>query len=203
MKSYNPLDIVNIAESLVHELLRRECGPLPPIEKFEGAGIYALYYSGDYRLYGTLVKANRDGCDYPIYVGKAAPEGARKGLVSLDTPPGPVLWSRLREHAESIDHVGLPREHFRCRFLITDEIWLSLGEKLLIQRYRPLWNTVIDGFGNHDPGGGRRATSGRPEWDTLHPGRTWAADMKPSQRSLNEIRQSVRQHLSHLTLPKP
>ena len=43
----------------------------------------------------------------------------------------------------------------------------------LIRRFEPLWNTVIDGFGNHTPGVGRfdQAKSG---WDVLHPGRTWA-----------------------------
>ena len=203
MKPYNPLDISNIAESLVRELLRRECGPLPPEEKFEGAGIYALYYTGDLQLYRPLAKVNRTGCHRPIYVGKAAPEGARKGLVAIDNPPGSVLWSRLREHAESVDQVGLGRDAFKCRFLITDEVWLSLAEKLLIQQYRPLWNAVVDGFGNHDPGSGRRATSRRPEWDALHPGRTWAVDMRPPQRSLGEIKDSVRQHLSQLGPLKP
>jgi hypothetical protein len=45
-------------------------------------------------------------------------------------------------------------------------------EAELIRRYKPLWNTVVDGFGNHDPGKGRYNQS-PSEWDVLHPGRSW------------------------------
>ena len=46
-------------------------------------------------------------------------------------------------------------------------------EASLIRKFQPLWNSIIDGFGNHDPGKGRynQAKSG---WDVLHPGRSWA-----------------------------
>ena len=47
-------------------------------------------------------------------------------------------------------------------------------EASLIRKFQPLWNAIIDGFGNHTPGEGRfnQAKSG---WDVLHPGRAWAA----------------------------
>ncbi len=47
-----------------------------------------------------------------------------------------------------------------------------LVEAELIRRYQPLWNAVVDGFGNHDPGSGRYEQS-PSEWDVLHPGRPW------------------------------
>jgi hypothetical protein len=40
----------------------------------------------------------------------------------------------------------------------------------MIEQFRPIWNLVIDGFGNKDPGK-RRATQYRSLWDVLHPGR--------------------------------
>jgi len=46
-------------------------------------------------------------------------------------------------------------------------------EAAIIRYYRPIWNTQIDGFGNHDPGSGRY-NQAKSEWDVLHPGRPWA-----------------------------
>ena len=67
--------------------------------------------------------------------------------------------------------------HYFCvpfyRFLVVDDIWIPLGESLLIAKFAPIWNKLIDGFGNHDPGKGRYEGA-RPKWDTLHPGRGWA-----------------------------
>ena len=50
---------------------------------------------------------------------------------------------------------------------------VSAVEAQLIRRFSPLWNSVVDGFGNHDPGKGRYEQA-RSEWDVLHPGRPWA-----------------------------
>ena len=41
---------------------------------------------------------------------------------------------------------------------------------MLIESYGPVWNRVLDGFGNKDPGK-RRATQYKSPWDVLHPGR--------------------------------
>jgi hypothetical protein len=75
-----------------------------------------------------------------------------------------------------------------------------LAESLLIERYRPLWNVVVDGFGNHAPGSGRYQGK-RPNWDTLHPGRVWASRLQPSALSLVAIEQKVRAYL--LASPQP
>ena len=47
---------------------------------------------------------------------------------------------------------------------------------MLIRHFQPVWNQVIDGFGNHDPGKGRNQQR-RSVWDTLHPGREWAGKL--------------------------
>jgi hypothetical protein len=59
-------------------------------------------------------------------------------------------------------------------------VWTPLAERFLIEHYHPIWNTVVDGFGNHDPGKGRHAMK-RPRWDILHPGRPWAALLPPAE----------------------
>lgn len=43
----------------------------------------------------------------------------------------------------------------------------------MIEQFQPIWNLVIDGFGNKDPGN-RRATQYCSPWDVLHPGRQFA-----------------------------
>jgi hypothetical protein len=160
-----------------------------------GAGIYAIYYGGDFSLYRPIPKPDsEDDQQSPIYVGKAIPAGARKGGVGLDEPPGAVLYNRLREHAKSIEQVSnLNLRDFSCRYLITDDIWIPLGESLLIGRFSPLWNMVVDGFGNHDPGGGRRKQQ-RSNWDVLHPGRPWA-NLQSEGSSLREIQDQIKQFL--------
>ncbi len=196
-RPYNPLDERNLAESLVRALLQEPCGPLPPPESFTGAGLYAIYYSGNFAPYAGLATINATACTVPIYVGKASPPGARRGGLDLDAPPGNALYSRLTTHADSIRAAtNLRLEDFRCRFLVTTALWLAVGEELLIKRYKPVWNTKVDGFGNHDPGGGRRAQSRRPEWDTLHPGRWWSAEMLDNPRIPVEIGDSVVAYLA-------
>ncbi len=175
IKPYNPLDKMNLGGSVADAMLESAVHPLGGLESFNGAGIYAIYYTGDFEAYKPLADKNRDGkFEAPIYVGKAVPPGARKGNFGLDAEPGTALYKRLQEHAESVNAAeNLKIEDFFCRFLVVDDIWIPLGESLLIAKFAPIWNKLIDGFGNHDPGKGRYEGA-RPKWDTLHPGRGWA-----------------------------
>lgn len=163
---YNPLDKKNLGISVADALLARPVYSLPPENRFVGAGIYAIYYVGNYPAYAPIAERNRDGLfEAPIYVGKAIPAGARRGG-GLGVTTGPVLFRRLSEHAQSIAQVeNLELSDFLCRYLVVDDIWIPLGESLLIERFVPVWNSTIDGFGNHDPGSGRlqlaKATLGR------------------------------------------
>jgi hypothetical protein len=59
-------------------------------------------------------------------------------------------------------------------------------EAELIRNYRPLWNTTVDGFGNHDPGSGRY-NQAKSEWDALHPGRSWAEKLTGKPPKLKDI----------------
>jgi len=137
----------------------------------------------------------------PIYVGKAVPAGARKGGFGLDAAPGTVLYGRLAQHADSIQQVkNLDLADFRCRYLTVDDIWIPLGESLLIQTFSPVWNHLIDGFGNHDPGKGRHEGQ-MPSWDVLHPGRAWAGKLQQNRRSADELLAAIAEFFK--TQPKP
>lgn len=183
---YNPLDKRNLGASVAREMLASEAHPLPP-ESFIGAGVYALYYRGDFAPYRKLAAINADAWNVPIYVGKAVPAGARKGGLGISVDHGFALENRLNDHRDSIEAaVNLNVEDFACRFLVVDDIWIPLTESLLIERFRPLWNWCLDGFGNHDPGRGRHQQQRSP-WDCVHPGREWAARLQNNAHTTEEM----------------
>lgn len=192
---FNPLDKRHLGESVGQAMLRQPVIPMADLIGFEGAGIYAIYYRGDFPAYEAIARKNR-GQNFiaPIYVGKAVPKGARKGG-DLEASPGKVLFNRLTQHKRSIEEASnLDIVDFYCRYLIVDDIWIPLGESLLIAKFDPLWNKLIDGFGNHDPGKGRHAGL-RPRWDVLHPGRDWADRCQPREETAEQIIGEARVYL--------
>lgn len=148
--------------------------PLPPSQAFTGAGIYLLYYTGAFSPYSSIAEANSNTLSMPIYAGKAVPSGWRQARETSQASA--ALYRRLSEHATSVRVAeNLELSDFKCRFVILEgeeSSLISTVEATVIRRYRPLWNSVIDGFGNHDPGINRyrQILAG---WDTLHPGRSW------------------------------
>lgn len=190
---YNPLDKVHLGESVANAILNRPVEPLPPPDVFLGAGVYAIYYTGDLPAYRKIAERNRrNRFAWPIYVGKAIPAGARRGGLGLNIAPGRALYNRLAEHGQSVDEAtNLNRDDFKCRFLVVDDIWIPLGEALLIQQFAPVWNTTLDGFGNHDPGSGRYNQQRSP-WDVVHPGRAWATRCRENTRTEAELLAAIR-----------
>lgn len=197
---FNPLDKKNLGASVAEAMLSRKAYPLGDIPEFNGAGIYAIYYAGSFAPYKEIAKRNKNVETVPIYVGKAVPSGARKGG-GAGTAGGKPLFNRLSEHAESIRSVkNLQIKDFACRFLVVDDIWIPLGESLLIARYSPVWNFIVDGFGNHDPGSGRYSGK-RPLWDVLHPGRKWAAKCQKREETDADIIRDVETYLRNAPFP--
>jgi hypothetical protein len=192
---FDPLDKRHLGESIAQALLRQLASPITSLAPFEGAGIYALYYDGSFSGYEAISQQNQEGYfTSPIYMGKAVPKGARKGSY-LEASAGKVLYRRLMQHKRSLEEaVNLDINNFYCRYLVVDEIWIPLGESLLITRFNPLWNVVIDGFGNHDPGRGRHGGL-RSRWDVLHPGRSWAERCQPRKETAELIMDEVMHHL--------
>jgi hypothetical protein len=168
-------------ESVIQEAMRfmmaSPIHPLPPADRFPGAGVYALYYCGAFEHYRHLAAADPKDAKTPIYVGKAVPPGWRVGRVGRVGPNVRPLCKRLAEHADNINEVdNLEASDFCCRFMIlggTESDLISACEAQLIRQFTPLWNTAVDGFGNHTPGKGRFGQA-RSEWDVLHRGRAWA-----------------------------
>jgi hypothetical protein len=198
LKPFNPLDKRNLGESVADALLDTAAQPLPPMP-FIGAGVYAIYYTGSFFAYEQLAKLNRDGeFRYPIYVGKAVPSGARKGGLGIDAEHCQNLHKRLIEHSDSVKAVrNLDIGDFYCRFLAVDDIWIPLAESMLIERFKPVWNRVLDGFGNHDPGKGRHQGM-MPQWDCLHPGRTWAERLQPCAFTSEQLAERVEKYISDI-----
>jgi len=189
IEPYDPLDYGNLARSVVEALFSQPQCSLPPEDSFTGAGVYAIYYCGPFEPYRPIANGKS-----PIYVGKAIPAGARKGRAIHAEPTGTPLFGRLGEHAETIGVAeNLDLGDFKCRFLVVVPVWISLSERFLVEYYKPVWNVLVDGFGNHDPGKGRKDMK-RPRWDIIHPGRTWAARLKPAESSAS-ILQDVKEFL--------
>jgi hypothetical protein len=146
---YNPLAKAHLGESVADALLRAEVRPLKDTADLVGAGVYAIYYDGSFKPYDPIKQLNENGrFEQPIYVGKAVPKGARKGGLAFDATRGAALRDRLRQHAASVDQAeNLDLEDFHYRALTVDDIWIPLGENVLIEKFQPLWIRVIDGFG--------------------------------------------------------
>lgn len=192
---YNPLDLDQLGESVERRLLRERPVPLVEIPKTIGPGVYAIYYTGDHELYKPISSV---ACTKPIYVGKAVSQGGRKGLVDVSQETS-ALWDRLHEHRSSIEQAhDLDAKDFLVRFLVAVEVFVPLAERVMIKQMKPVWNLIVDGFGNHDPGSGRR-TQARPPWDDLHPGRWWSHHRnmaKASKYSQEQSRRRVRDFLA-------
>ncbi len=169
---YDPLTWENLMAGLVARLEQQPRVSFTDVGDVEGPGIYALFYTGQHPAYAAITGTLR-----PIYVGKAVPRGTRKG--SMGGPGQHALRDRLSNHRRSIDAAeNLQADDFLCRLLAVVPVWVTLAEQFIIDHYRPIWNTEIDGFGNN-PQGQYRTTGDRSWWDTLHPGRGWAAQRTP------------------------
>lgn len=133
---YNPAAPENLGLSVAEALLKNPVHPLGEVASFSGAGIYAIYYTGNFPAYSVIAKRNRDAkFGSPIYVGKAIPEGGRKGGKAAGEYKGSSLFRRLSEHADSIRAASstLDLGDFHCRYLVVHEVWIPRG----IASHRP------------------------------------------------------------------
>lgn len=198
-KPFNPLDMHNLGLSITTAMLDEPASPLGATRNFNGAGVYAIYYTGDFDPYRLLALHNRnDRFEAPIYIGKAIPKGGRKGGMVDPEQPAPktkALVERLRKHAHSVNAAtNLDIDDFWCRWLVVEPVWIPLGENVLISRSMPVWNSIVDGFGNHDPGSGRQQGQ-VPRWDVIHPGRPWAVKFQSRSETAEDIASDAREYL--------
>lgn len=164
--------------------------PLSELEKFYGSGVYAIYYRGDFPLYGPI-----RGMETPIYVGKADPatDSARNPVEQADR-----LSRRLADHVRSIGKANnLSLDDFDYRALVVQSGWQSAAEDYLIHLFRPIWNNeigILYGLGKHGDAASTRSNRRSP-WDTLHAGREWAANpVLVNAKEPGEIEIEARKH---------
>ena len=185
----------SVVKEAVEFLTKTPVHFLSPATDFAGVGVYALYYLGSFDYYSHIARQNQQDCRQPIYIGKAVPAGWRTARTA-HTDQDKALYQRLQEPARSIASVeNLEVHNFRCRFMSLNGVetdLISAVESELIRTYTPLWNTVVDGFGNHDPGKGRY-NQARSEWDVLHRGRSWADRLTGPAPQWEDIIAEIRQ----------
>jgi hypothetical protein len=168
------------AMSVLRDIFVGELESLPMKKFGDGAlvhrsGIYALYYlDPEHPVYARTDPMT------PVYVGQATSH----------------LGSRVASLMQSIKQTALHVESCRVRVLPVDDCFISCAERLLLEHFKPLWNCVLTGIGNHAPGKGRTAQV-RSDWDTLHPGRPWALVLPPSPHTTEQLLANVAHHLAH------
>ena len=197
-QAYNPLDKINLAKSIKTELLQRPTVSLGGPHRMVGAGVHVIYYTGKFRAYAPISEANTAlSFGQPIYVGKAIPKGGRKGGLTKDVAAkGHALADRLKQHASSVTEASnLELAEFHVRYLVVNDIWIPLGENMLIETFKPIWNRAIDGFGNKDPGR-RRATQFKSPWDVLHPGRKFAHKLADSPATPELLKKRIEDYFA-------
>ena len=174
---------------------------MPP-GNFKGAGIYAIYYTGPFKPYMPIANQNKNRqFNCPIYVGKAVPKGSRKGGLVKDPKNSTAHSTRLKHHSESVNaatNLVLGDFFFRC--LVLDDIWIPLGETYMIEKFQPVWNKIVEGFGIKTPGK-RRKDQYTSLWDMIHPGRSFVTNLGlPSNPKTAE--QITREVEAYLAMPE-
>lgn len=166
--------------------------PLSDIPKFYGSGVYALYYKGAFAPYLPI-----SGTETPIYIGQAAP-----ALSNARTPvdQGAKLSGRLNDHRKNIGKAvdTLDLGDFEFRSLVVQSGWETAAEDYLIHLFRPIWNSetgILYGLGKHGDSATIRANKRSP-WDTLHPGRAWAAATTEDAKTVDQISVELAAHFA-------
>ncbi len=175
---------------------------VPVSERFNGTGVYSIYCISKKGIYRDFHKINRTSFDMPIYVGKAVPKGWRQARTANSTIESSFeLYNRIKEHGRSISlGKGLELSDFFCRFIILEgkeSDLIGTVEAGLIRKYRSIWNTLIDGFGNHDPGKGRYEQA-KSDWDVCHPGRLWAEKCQGAHSNKDDLLKKIEEFMTKL-----
>ncbi|MFD0272677.1 Eco29kI family restriction endonuclease [Kitasatospora sp. NPDC059646] len=162
--SFDPLSTEQIANTICETFERQPLVSMThEIPRFEGSGLYALYYRGtSVDLYSPLAHLQ-----IPVYAGQALSSNSATGEKVREKFP---LHSRLKQHRLSIIEGGLPIAEFRFRALLLPDVHADLGENGLRVGYQPIWNSRLKGFGSKEQGATTRKSK-KSMWDTVHDGR--------------------------------
>lgn len=186
---FDPAEPSLIGNFVALALVAQDRKALGGLGRFYGSGVYAIYYTGNHQLYAPI-----SGSESPIYVGKADPNGNPKTAIDQGTK----LADRLKEHSKNIDRVqGIEIKDFECRALAVQTGYQAAAESHLIRMFQPIWNNetgILYGLGKHGDAATTRANNKSP-FDTVHPGRRWAAD-NPENQTVAEIEAKVFRHFA-------
>ena len=139
---YNPLDKINLAKSIEIEILRHDPIPLGDVGDVIGAGVYAIYYAG--RLAGsaksrppieTVLGSNRSMSERPSQ--REAEKVDRRKTHPRDRP-SPNASANMLVINEA---TNLSIDDFQVRHLVVDDVWIPLGENILIETFKPVFRT--------------------------------------------------------------
>ena len=195
---YNPLDKINLGKSVAQALLAQAVVALAETAELQGAGVYAIYYTGPFPAYEPIVKLQSKRRILAADLRwQGHPQGRTERWHHRRREQGNGLRDRLRQHAASIEQANnLELQDFYYRCLVVDDIWIPFKENMLIETFKPIWNIVIDGFGNKDPGN-RRAT----QYRRLGIPYTWQAFAGEAGRRRNHAGRSLAQTRTLLCRP--
>ena len=154
---FDPTDTVS---RVLDELLVRHRTPLPDLSGVSpGPGYYAVFFrtlsSPEYELDADSYRRVGRGT-YPVYLGSAK---------SLSTRTG--------EHIRNCRPVAsIEGGHALHVAFVPTTAWEDAlyAEQVLCRQLRPVWNTVVRGWGSAWQGRSRSSQSA-PDWSVLHPGR--------------------------------
>ncbi|MEV7491926.1 Eco29kI family restriction endonuclease [Streptomyces anulatus] len=163
--SYDPLSTEQISHTICAMLERQPLvSMLHEIPRFDGAGLYALYYRGEsVPLYRPL-----NELQIPVYAGQGAASNSATGAKTTARRP---VYDRLRKHRRSMEEANLPLWEFRFRALLLPDVHANLGENGLRVGYQPVWNHTLTGLGGNEQGSSTRQSK-KSKWDTVHDGRS-------------------------------
>ncbi|MEV0577613.1 Eco29kI family restriction endonuclease [Streptomyces sp. NPDC050392] len=161
---FDPLSTEQIANTICETFERQPLVSMThEISRFEGSGLYALYYRGaSVDLYLPLASLQ-----IPVYAGQALSSNSATGERVRERYP---LHSRLKQHRLSIMEGSLPIAEFRFRALLLPDVHADLGENALRVGYTPVWNSKLKRFGSKEQGATTRQSK-KSKWDTVHDGR--------------------------------
>ncbi|WP_205478579.1 Eco29kI family restriction endonuclease [Sphingomonas arenae] len=189
---FDPTDPRVVGRFVALALVAQPTVQLGDLGRFYGSGVYAIYYRGDYPPYEPLRET-----ETPIYVGQAAPDNPR---ARNPMEQGEKLAGRLNDHRKNIEKAeNLNLEDFSCRTLAVQSGFETAAEDYLIHLFEPIWNSetnLVYGLGKHGDAATTRGNRRSP-WDTLHPGRKWAADASlQDARSPEQLYAQLEQHFT-------
>jgi len=189
---FDPSDPRLVGRFVSLALVAQTRHPLSTIKtvKFYGSGVYAIYYTGAFPPYVPISKS-----ETPIYVGRTSP-AVKNARTAREQ--GIKLAQRLDEHRKNIEKATttLAIDDFEYRALVVQSGWESAAEEYLINLFQPIWNTIVYGLGKHGDDAETRRNKRSP-WDTMHPGRAWAAhESLEDAKSREDIERELDKHFA-------